>query len=109
MRNGLIAFALALAACTPAPAPAPATYTADFERNFVTRCEAEGSSAALCSCTWERIEAEVAPEDFTALERLPAVERDAHPLLAQINGYVEACNASFTPLPADPLEQVPAP
>jgi len=109
MRIGLITLGLLLAACTPAPAPAPATYTADFERNFVTRCEAEGSSAALCNCTWERIEAEVAPEDFTALERLPAVERDTHPLLAQIGGYRDACAASLTPLPGDPLEQVPAP
>jgi len=95
----------ALAACTPPPAPAPVTYTADFERNFVARCEAEGASAALCNCTWDRIETEIPPGDFTALESLPAVERDAHPLLAQINGYRAACQASLAP----PPEQVPAP
>lgn len=95
-----------IAACTQQPA----TYSPDYERNFVTACEAQGSSNALCSCTWDRIEAEISPGDFTALERMPGPQRDAHPLTAQINGYVEACNVSLGALPAPGAETaVPAP
>lgn len=84
---------LALAACTQQPA----AYTPDVERNFLVSCEAQGASAALCSCTWDRIEADISPSDFAALERLPGPQREDHPLTAQINGYVEACNAGLAP------------
>ncbi len=97
---------LALAACNPEPA----SYPPDFERNFVTACEAQGSSNALCGCTWDRIEAEISPSDFSALERMPGPQRDAHPLTTRINGYVEACNVALAPLPAPGAEEaVPAP
>lgn len=97
---------LLLAACNQQSA----TYTPDFERNFVTACEAQGSSNALCSCTWDRIEAEISPDDFAALEAMPGPQREAHPLTAQINGYVEACNVSLEALPAPGADEaVPAP
>lgn len=103
----IVVFApLLIAACTPQPA----TYTPDFERNFVSACEAQGASQALCSCTWDRIETDVPPADFMALERMPGPQREDHPLTAQINGYKEACNVTLEALPAlggdDP---VPAP
>lgn len=84
---------LALGACNPQPA----TYAPDVERNFRTACEAQGSSVALCGCTWGKIAAEVAPGDFAALERMPGPQRETHPLTAQINGYVETCNAQLAP------------
>jgi hypothetical protein len=97
---------IALGACTPRPA----TYPPDYERNFVTACEAQGSTNALCACVWDRIEADISPGDFAALERLPGPEREAHALTAQINGYVEACNVSLSPPPTlAPEEPVPAP
>jgi hypothetical protein len=97
---------LALAACNPPPA----TYPADTVRNFAMACEAQGSSRELCGCVWERIETNVPPGDFAALERLPGPEREIHPLTTQINGYVEACNVTLSP-PESPgsEEQVPAP
>lgn len=107
MRLGALVLVLALAACTPQPA----TYGPDVERNFMTACVAQGaSSAALCSCTWDKIEAGIPPGDFTALERLPGPQRETHPLSAQIAGYVEACSASLAPevVPAE-NEPVPEP
>jgi hypothetical protein len=88
----------------------PQTYPPDYERNFMVACEAQRSTNALCSCVWERIEAEISPGDFAALERLPGPDREAHPLTAQINGYVEACNVTLTrPLTPGPEEPVPPP
>lgn len=94
---------LALAACNPAPAAyAPAT-----EHNFMAACQ-QGSSVALCSCTWDKIEAGISPSDFAALERLPQQQRESHPLSAQITGYVEACAISLTP-PVEPADDDPVP
>jgi hypothetical protein len=104
----LLAFVtlLVLSACNPQPA----SYPPDYERNFMTACEAQGSSNALCACVWDRIEADIPPGDFAALERLPGPEREAHALTAQINGYVEACNIRLAPpLSVGPEEPVPAP
>jgi len=95
---------LALAACNPQPA----AYPPDFERNFVMACEAQGSSNALCGCTWERIEANISPSDFQALERMPGPQRESHPLTAQINGYVEACAVNLAP-PVEPAAEDPMP
>ncbi|MGQ0532625.1 MAG: hypothetical protein ACT4OF_08040 [Caulobacteraceae bacterium] len=105
MRSFAILGLLALAACNPQPA----SYPLDYERNFTMACEAQGSSNALCSCVWDRIEADISPGDFAALERLPGPEREAHPLTAQINGYVEACNVTLTAPPPAAEEPVPAP
>lgn len=104
MRLLVLVSLFAFAACTPQPA----SYSPDIARNFTTACEAQGSSSALCGCVWDRIEAEISPGDFVALERLPGPERESHALTAQISGYVEACNASLTPLPAASEELVPA-
>jgi hypothetical protein len=102
MRLHVLVSLLAMAACTQQPA----TYAPDVERNFMVACEAQGSSNALCSCTWDKIEAEVPPGDFAALERMPGPEREGHPLTAQINGYVETCNASLTPQVEPGAEEV---
>lgn len=106
MRIVLALVALALGACTPQPT----AYTPDVARNFMVACETQGASNALCSCTWDRIEASISPNDFAALERLPGPQREDHPLTTQINGYVESCNASLAsetaPTADDP---VPAP
>ena len=104
MRYLAIAVVLGLAAC----AQEPAGFTPDVERNFMVACEAQGSSNALCGCVWDRIEVEISPGDFAALERLPGPQREAHPLSAQISGYVEACNVGLAPMP-DADDLVPAP
>lgn len=93
---------LALAACTPQPA----TYAADVERNFMMACEAQGSSSELCGCTWDRVETEIRPGDFASLERMPGPQREAHPLTAQINGYVEACAVDLAPQPDPAAEDI---
>lgn len=99
---------LALTACNPQPA----SYPPEYERNFMAACEARAASSSdeVCGCVWDRIEAEISPSDFAAFERLPAATREAHPLTAQINGYIEACNVEITP-PAtiSPGDVAPAP
>ena len=102
-----LVFALTVAGLAGGGPQQPQTYTADYERNFMTSCEAQGSSSALCACSWDRIEAEIKPADFTALEQLPGPEREAHPLSARIEGYVMACAAQLAPAPDG--EPAPAP
>ncbi|MBK8545599.1 MAG: hypothetical protein IPL62_19965 [Caulobacteraceae bacterium] len=104
MRIGFVVFVLALAACNPQPA----TFGPDVERNFMMACEGQGSSNALCSCTWDKIAENVTPGDFAALERMPGPQRESHPLTAQINGYVETCNAGLTPQ-VEPTGEEPVP
>ncbi|MGE0292233.1 MAG: hypothetical protein AB7P97_07765 [Hyphomonadaceae bacterium] len=95
---------LELAACNPQPV----SYPPGVEMTFMNTCQAQGSSAELCGCVWERVESDVPADDFTALERLPEAEREAHPLMVQIRGYREACNVTLNP-PVDTEEPVPAP
>jgi hypothetical protein len=77
---------------------------------FMNSCQAQGSSAELCACVWDRVEADVPANDFAALERLPGPEREAHPLMAQIRGYRESCNVAIEPpVTPGPEEPVPAP
>jgi hypothetical protein len=96
MRLAAILLILALAACGQREAGfAPGT-----EMNFMRACEARSETPGLCGCIWDRIEAEVPPDDFNALERLPGPEREAHPLTEQINGYAFACVSELTTEPA---------
>lgn len=81
----------ALAACG-CGSPEPG-YPPGYELNFMRACEAQGALAEFCACTWDKIEADVAPGDFAALELVPAGERQAHPLQLQIERYAEACRA----------------
>lgn len=76
---------------------------------FVNSCTAQGSSDELCGCIWDRVEADIPPNDFAALELLPGPEREAHPLMAQIRGYREACSVSLAPPVPVAEEPVPAP
>lgn len=68
-----------------------AGYPPEYELNFMQACEARSTVPGMCACTWDKIEAEVPPADFIALERLPAAEREAHPLKRQIDDYALAC------------------
>lgn len=79
------------------------TYPPQYELNFMQNCRVQpGASVALCGCMWEKIEREIAPDDFTAFERLPAAEQAAHPLRAQITVYADECRAETTEPPEDP-------
>ncbi|HYD87059.1 MAG TPA: hypothetical protein VEA80_06270 [Vitreimonas sp.] len=100
---GLCAF-LAFAACSPAQRG----YPPGVEQGFMQACERQSGVPGLCACTWDRIEAEIDPNDFAALERLPGPERDAHPLMRRIVDMRSACHASLTPAPAG-QEPTPAP
>jgi len=95
MRLFVLAALLALASCGQ---PQSAGYPPEIELNFRNACEAQSPPDGVCSCVWQRIVAEVPPEDFIALERLPMTERLEHPLTEQINNFALAC----TPEPAIP-------
>jgi hypothetical protein len=88
MRLVLALAVFALAACSP-----PSTgFRPGVEMTFMRACEAQPNVPdGVCACTWERVEAEVDPNDFDALEQLPGPQRDAHPIMRQIQGYSTAC------------------
>lgn len=84
----LLGVALALAACGRRET---AGYPPGVEMNFMRACEAQNGIPGMCACIWDKIEAEIPADDFVALERLPGPEREAHPLMQQINNYSFAC------------------
>ena len=94
MRGLMALLVLALGACTP---PAPATFPPGTEMTFMSACQRQGAPEGYCSCVWDRIEAEVPPGEFVALERLSGPEREAHPLTRQIAGYALACRPTSAP------------
>jgi hypothetical protein len=95
-----------LGACTPQPA----SYPPHYERNFMNGCDPLNPANPLCACIWEKIEAEIRPGDFAALEQLPAKEREEHPVMAQIRDYQESCRVELAPPAAsDGEEPVPPP
>lgn len=85
---------LLLSAC----APRPAEFPAGTEANFMLACQAQ-STAASCTCIWDKIEAENSPAEYVALERMSAEQRRDHPLTRRIEGYALACAASSAPAP----------
>lgn len=86
---------LALAACGP-----PRGYRPEVEVNFMRACEAQPAAVdGRCRCIWDKIEAEVAPNDFHALEGLPPAARAAAPLQRQIENYARACMGTAAPAP----------
>jgi hypothetical protein len=90
------AFAVLLILCLGACERRAARYPPGYETNFMTACEAQaGALPERCACIWDRIEADIAPDDFRALELLPGPERQTHPLMRQIEGYRQACLAAF--------------
>lgn len=93
---------VSLAAC----GPAAVGYPPGVEMNFMQACQSQGAESALCECTWDRIEAEIDANDFTALERLPGPEREAHPITGQIEQFALACYAADA---GEPVEPAPAP
>ena len=107
MRLILSVAILLLAAC--GRPTAPATYPETTHINFMHACQTH-ATAAMCSCIWERVSAEVPVADFNALEQLSDPAREANPLMQQINGYAMACQALTTPAPTAPAtEPSPAP
>lgn len=104
MRLLTLVAVVALGACTQQPA----TYAPDVGPNFMTACEAQGSSNALCACVWGKIETNITPGDFASLESLPGPQRETHPLTSQISGYVADCNADLMPH-IEPAEGDPVP
>lgn len=79
-----------LAACSP---PAR-TYAPGVEQNFTRACESRSAAPGFCTCVWDKIEANVAPDDFAALEQMAGPEREASPLMHQLQGYQTACLAA---------------
>jgi hypothetical protein len=101
MRLVLAAAALlTLAACGQQQ---QAGYPPGYELNFMRACEPQSGIAGQCACVWDKIEAEVPAEEFAALDRMPGPQREAHPLMQQINGYAVACANQLQG------EQTPAP
>jgi hypothetical protein len=100
-RLGFSIFVLvaALGACGQQDA---ATYPPQYELNFMRACQAQAPNHAVCSCSWEKIESEIAPADFAAFERLPANEQASHPLYAQIERHALECRDQPEAAPEDP-------
>jgi hypothetical protein len=90
---------LMLAACGEQEAK---TYPPQYELNFMRACQAQAPTLTLCTCTWEKIEREIAPDDFAAFELLPAGEQARHPLYSQIERYAVECRDQPESLPDDP-------
>lgn len=87
----LLPVALGLAACAP---PAPATYSPQVEANFLRACQSRNAPESYCSCVWEKVEAQISPRDFEALERMPAAQREASPVTRQIAGFAMECQSA---------------
>lgn len=98
MVRGLIAMA-ALAALVACGQPQQRAYPADYAFNFKQACERQSQVEGLCDCTWDGIAAQISPNDFAALERLPGPERENHPLTRQIEQITLACHATLNPPP----------
>lgn len=108
MKRALCAGALVLVVLTAACGQRePAGYPPEFELNFMRACEAQNPAADICRCTWERIEANIAAEDFVALERLSPAQRARSPINAQIEGYALGCAAEAASANAPAGEQAP--
>lgn len=97
MRLAILIAAVALSAC--GQREDAKAYPPGYEIQFMQGCESQSDSRALCACIWDKIEAEVPAADFAALDRMPGPQREAHPLMTQINNYSFACAAQ---LPAEP-------
>ncbi len=85
----ILAALLLASACQRAPEKA--AYAPSTEANFGRACQEQGTAQAVCACTWQKISASVASEEFAAFERLPAGERANHALQAQIARYARDC------------------
>lgn len=72
-------------------APEKAAYAPSTEANFVRACQAQGTAQAVCACTWQKISASIASEEFAAFERLPASQRANHALQARITRFAQDC------------------
>lgn len=98
IRVSLIAALLALAACSPPPR----SYAPGVQTNFMRACESRSAVPGFCACVWTKIEANIAPNDFAALETLSEQQRQANPIMQQMAGYQRECiaEAQREPQPA---------
>ena len=87
MKAALVLLLLAAASCGR-----PATgYPPEYELNFIRACEARSAVPGVCACTWEKIEAGVTVAEFTALEAMPAAQRETAPAKLRIDEYALSC------------------
>jgi hypothetical protein len=93
MRFVFAALALCMAGC----GPIQRGYPPQYELNFMRSCQAAGTSAEVCGCTWAKIEENVPRAEFDRFERLPAAERPASPLQRQLISYAIECAAPPKP------------
>lgn len=91
MRVLFVAAFLIVSACSPPPRG----YQPGVQANFMRACESQSTVRGLCACAWGKIEANVAPADFAALETMSGPQRDASPVKQQIDGYTRACLADL--------------
>ena len=82
-----------------------ARYPLHVQTNFMGACQNQGSTQQRCACIWDKIEANIDPNSFAALEQLAGPERESHPLMQQIQQYSLACPS----VPAGGAEPPPAP
>jgi hypothetical protein len=92
-------FALLLGACGQQEAK---TYPPEYELNFMRSCLAQGQASVVCTCTWDKIERGITPDEFAAFERLPAPERAVHPMYGQVERYALECVGENATPPASP-------
>lgn len=87
MRATLVLLLLALASC----GQSSTGYPPQYEVNFMRACESRSTVTGLCGCTWDKIEAGVTVAEFTALEAMPAAQRETSPVKQRIEGYAMEC------------------
>lgn len=95
----------AVASCNRPPA---AEYSPQVEANFMRGCASRSAPQSYCACVWEKIEAEIPEQQFAALERMPAAQRDASPITRQIQAFATECQSTASRI-IDAREQPPAP
>lgn len=91
IRLSTAAALLLLAACSPPSR----SYAPGVEQTFMRACESQSTVRGLCACAWDKIETNIAPSDFAALETMPGPQREASPVKQQIDGFTRACIAQL--------------
>ncbi len=102
MRIASVTIFALLGACGP---QGPKAYPPQYEVNFMRACEAQRPAEGVCPCTWEKIEREIAADEFAAFELLPPDERRMHPLYGQVQQFAVECRDRDE----TPVQNPPAP
>jgi hypothetical protein len=88
-RFSLIAALCALAACSQPTR----SYAPGVEANFMRACESRSAVQGFCACVWTKIQTNITPADFAALEQLSEPQRQANPVMQRMAGYQRECIA----------------